>query len=262
MFKGYIYSIPKSGTYLFAKFLSSIGYEDTGWHISLNEYLDTKNFDVITNKEHPSATEKKQLYLKSFRQIKPGAFAFGHFNPMYIPPQMLRQFRIIVTRRHPREVLVSEFIDFRHRRKDTVFSNLETFPAPEEAFFHYMNHHAPIIRNVCRNHIILSEIWALDDYRELIAGGDMMFVDFRSFLDREKGSAIARHIAKFMGNGADEGVIDEKYLAALEADNKTKSSDIDVPYSRNWLWSERNMAIYSALGFPEIEAKLGYSSNA
>jgi hypothetical protein len=50
-YKGYIYTIPKAGTYLMSEFLSQIGSNSTGWHISLNQYLDTLGFNDEIKKQ-------------------------------------------------------------------------------------------------------------------------------------------------------------------------------------------------------------------
>ena len=57
--KYYIYTIPKSGTYFLAELLERIGLFNTGWHIEIFDYLDTKIFDLNVNSKFPSETSKK-----------------------------------------------------------------------------------------------------------------------------------------------------------------------------------------------------------
>lgn len=258
--RSYIFTIPKAGTYLMDEFLSQLGSASTGWHVSMNNYLDTKKFDAKTNKTQPSTTHVARPYLATFRQVPAGGHAIGHFNPLFVPPGLLNTlgYRVIAVRRHPREVLVSEFIDFRHRRTDVRFVAEATIADPGEAFLAYLREHGPVIRNICANYLLLQDNCRNLFYRQVLGRELALFVDFRQFIDAQRGPDIARRIAAFLGTGLDDAAVQVCWQAALDADNKTKSDDVKLPYARESLWTPKAQARYEELGFPALAAHLGY----
>lgn len=258
--RAYIFTIPKAGTYLMDTFLTELGMQPTGWHISLNNYLDTLGHDAEVNKATPSATTVQRHYLATFKRIPEGGHAFGHFNPLFVPPAMLNgmKLHIIAVRRHPREAMVSEFIDFRHRRNDVEFVSVERYPDHREAFLAYMRDHAPVIRNICANYLLLRDSSRNIFYRQLISHDAMLFLDFRQFIDDNRGPEMARRIADFLKLNLPAEEVHTRWRAALDADNKTRSNDVKLPYHRDELWTPAAQRRYEELGFPDIETHLGY----
>ncbi|MBN8487042.1 MAG: hypothetical protein J0M20_04815 [Burkholderiales bacterium] len=258
--RAYIFTVPKAGTYLMDAFLSQLGLNSTGWHVSLNNYLDTGKHDATTNKTTPSATSVARNYLQTFRQVPAGSHAIGHFNPLFVPPAVLNanQYHIVAVRRHPREVLVSEFIDFRHRRSDVRFVSEQTVPDHGEAFEVYMREHAPVIRSICLNYLLLQENCRSLLYRQVMGRDPAIFIDFKQFIDDKRGPEIAQRIAGFLHRSLTPEEVQQRWRAALDADNKTKSDDVKLPYARDTLWTPKAMQRYQDLGFPEIESHLGY----
>lgn len=258
-YKGYIYTIPKAGTYLMSEFLSQIGSSSTGWHISFDKYLDTLGFNDKTNKQTPTRTKKDRLYIGSFRKIPFGHHAFGHYSPLYLPPRILsKDYKCLCVKRDPKEVLLSEFIDFRYRRADVEEFSKKKYKNSIEAFEAYIKHHAPVIKKICQNFLLLEEVHKNKIYIELIGPNKFYFADFKTFLNKEKGPKVAAEIAKFFASHLTEKGAGIAWQAALEADNKTKSIDAEIDIPRTEFWSEKALAGYKALGFEEIAQKLGY----
>ncbi len=256
----YIFTIPKAGTYLMDAFLTCLGSSPTGWHVSMNHYLDTLQFDAQTNKAEPSKTNVKRPYLASFKQVPAGGHAFGHFNPLFVPPAALNalNYRVIAVRRHPREVLVSEFIDFRHRRTDVRFVSEATIADPVAAFETYLREHGPVIRNICANYVLLQDTSKNIFYRQIMGHERSLFLDFRQFIDAKRGGETAQRIAQFLHLDLTPEQVLERWHEALDADNKTKSDDVQLGYGRESLWSDKANALYESLGFTDIAAYLGY----
>jgi len=257
----YIYTVPKAGTYLMDAFLTQLGYSSTGWHISLNNYLDTTAHDEDTNRVRPGETSVARNYLNSFRRVPAGGHAFGHFNPLFVPPAMLRtlDYRIIAVKRHPREVLVSEFIDFRHRRSDVGFVSAQAQPDHRQAFVVYLRDHAPVIRNICMNWLLLLDNARSAYYREIV-GDRVLFIDFKQFLDAKAGPEAALRVEQFLNPAQPRPAerVKQFWSAALAADNKTRSDSLDLPYARDSLWTPEAVARYEELGFPQLASHLGY----
>jgi hypothetical protein len=256
--RAYIFTVPKAGTYLMSEFLTRLGLASSGWHIAQNKALHTHGLDADTNRSEPSRAMVATSYLSSFRKLPAGQHAFGHFNPLYVPPQVLldKDYCIIAVRRHPREVLVSEFIDFRHRRRDVDWVSEQRIPDHAEAFLAYLRQHGHVIRNICLNFLLLREASSQLHYLELVGRPRHLFTDFRSFVDPQTGPAEATRIADFLGCRLAASAIEQCHEAALASDNKTKSEGLVLPYPRQALWSDQAEQEYAALGFEHLAAQL------
>lgn len=258
-FKAYIYTIPKAGTYLTSTFLEYLGVESTGWHISSRKYLDTKSFDSETNKSEPSQTMVSRSYLASFKKIPKGFHAFGHFNPLYVQPSVLRGFKVIAVKRQLKEVLVSEFIDFRYRRRDVAFVSRDLITDPIRAFEIYMDQHSPIIKNIAHNFLLLEELTKNEDYQSIIGTNRFLFVDFKKFLNPETGPGVAWKIADFLGLGIESNDVEVLRLNSLLAENKTKSDDVSLDFERGELWTTVATDSYKNYGMDKLDERLGYA---
>lgn len=256
--KVYIYTIPKAGTYLMSEFLSRLGIQNSGWHISENKYLDTKKFDDQTNKVEPSKTKVVRPYLQSFKRLPRGWHAFGHFNPLFVCAGELNKYRVIAVKRSLKEVLVSEFVDFRFRRADVHFVHRNVIPDSVKAFEVYMKVHAPIIKNIAHNFVLLERLQSDHDYVQLVGANRFHFVDFKSFLSPQTGPSLALDIARHVGVQVGQEEVCSIWQQALAADNKTKSDGVSMDVERDALWSQRALELYAQLNFDELNARLGY----
>lgn len=255
----YIYTIPKSGTYLMSGFVHALGWANSGWHVELAHVLRTLEHDAQANRERPSQSRVPGSYLRSFRALPEGQHAFGHVNPLYVPTLMLRDrgYRMLAVRRHPREVLVSEFIDFRHRRRDVDWVSEARVPDHAEAFALYLRQHGPVVRNICQQYLLLQQVHALPEYESLCGGPRVLFMDIKAFLDEGRGPALAARIAEFLGCSLGLGEAARLRTEALAADNKTKATDLALPYVREALWTPSAEAAYAELGFDDLARRLG-----
>lgn len=258
--RAYIYTVPKAGTYLMSEFLTRLGLASSGWHVAQNKALHTHALDAETNRTEPSRAMVPTSYLSSFRKLPLGQHAFGHFNPLYVPPQLLHEkdYRIIAVRRHPREVLVSEFIDFRHRRRDVDWVSETRIVDPAEAFCTYLRQHGPVIRNICVSHLLLQHNAGLPDYQELAGSAAVLFIEFSAFVSPTGGRTAAWEIAQFLGARRSLGEVHQCHAGALASDNKTKSEGLHLPYERHTLWTAQAEQAYADLGFEALARRMGY----
>jgi hypothetical protein len=255
----YIYTIPKSGTYLMSAFVHALGWANSGWHVELGHVLRTLEHDPQANRERPSQSRVPGSYLHSLRALPEGQHAFGHVNPLYVPTLMLRDkgYRMLAVRRHPREVLVSEFVDFRHRRRDVEWVSEARVPDHATAFGLYLRQHGPVVRNICQQYLLLQQVHALADYEALCGGPRVLFMDIAAFLDDTSGPDTACRIADFLGSGLAADEVARLRTQALAADNKTKATGLALPYAREALWTPEAEAAYAALGFDDLARRLG-----
>lgn len=258
--KVYIFTIPKAGTYLMSAFLELLGIRSTGWHISEHKYLDTKSFDDDTNRMTPSKTMQKRSYLASFRNVPFGGHAFGHFSPLFLAPGELRKYKVIAVKRSLEEALVSEFIDFRYRRRDVKFVSKKEVPNSIEAFERYMDTHAQVFKKIGTNFLLLEEMMKNSLYRDIVGGDRMLFVDFSGFVDSTTGPGISLTIAASVGANLNSADVKDLWVQALNMNNKTKSDGVILDVDRREFWTQHARARFRELGLDELNTKLGYQS--
>jgi hypothetical protein len=259
--RAYIYTVPKAGTYLMDAYLSALGMASTGWHVDLESYLDTRRLEWQVNVATPSAAAVAQPYLSTFAKMPLGSHAVGHFSPLYIPLGVFARqaMRVVAMWRHPREVLVSEFVDFRFRRTDVEFVSERRQPDSREAFLIYMREHASGIRHICHDQLLLREVHGHPDFRNRLGFDPLKIVDFRTFLDPDEGWLKAREVANFLGFKLSNEQVRQCWQQALDADNKTRADTLALPLPREALWTPEAVRQYKALGFDLLAARMGYS---
>lgn len=254
--RGYIYTLPKAGTYLIDEFLKRIGSHSTGWHIEYERYLDTLSHDSIVNRETPSKTTKNRLYLDSFRAIPYGWHAFGHLSPIHVPDLILRRgFSIVCAYRALKDVLVSQFVDFRYRRLDVDMVSLSSCPDVNIAFERYLKVSGPALYGIALQFLIYRELWSHDLYRSAFRSSAPLFFRFGDFLNEKEGPLVAARIAAHYGCEAAQLDIFRAWRLSLDAENKTKSVNEMIDVDRAALWTDSALSVYRDIGFEKIEAQ-------
>lgn len=236
--KIYIDTIPKAGTYFTAAFLSELGFTDTGLHVGQEEVLRTADFDARINAERPTKTAEKRAYAEVIRGLKEGELAFGHY-PVALHPLRFPGVFFVCCYRHPRKTLVSEFIDFRFRRKDIGWISPRRIADDQEAFRAYMERHAA--RHLSAMRALLGVSWLM---RVRAPGFTRRRYAFCNFDDLLTDSAVARNLAAAVG--ADPERAPAALEAAKAAETKTKATDIAV--NRAALWTPEAERLYAASG--------------
>ena len=249
----YIYTIPKAGTYFLASLVEALGYFNTGWHISVRKYLDTKNFDDDTNRQSPSKTKVKQSFIKTFSQIKSSQLAFGHISPYKLPNKTANKFLIISSYRHPREVLESEFIDFRYRRNDVRFISQKKVKSFDDAFEIYMNRHGAIIRNIFVEFLSVQDRYTNPLYKRAFPDNNLC-IDFKDLISGENSLSTFKKILEFLDCKVPNPSLFLEKVKSQE--NKTKSVGLNLPFERHELWNNRCELLYQQIGFEDLEKAL------
>jgi hypothetical protein len=256
----YIYTVPKAGTYLASAFVHRLGWSSSGWHIEQERLLQTLDVDAHDNRVFPSKASVDMPFMTSLRSLRPGQHAFGHFCPLFVPFTTLQNFdfRILCFHRHPRETLVSEFIDFRCRRRDVEWLGEAAVADFREAFVLYLNRHGPIVQKVFTELLLFMKTSRSPEYAGLAGGDRVLLVGFRRFLSPDTGPRVALRIARFLGHDGRAAEVADWRTEALAADNKTKATDLALPCPRDALWTPAAETAYAALGFDDIAHRLGY----
>jgi hypothetical protein len=214
--KVYIYTIPKAGTYFLADFIGRLGFHNTGFHVNQKKFLNTAKFDLETNARFPSRAMERQSFMKTLRDMNDGDLAFGHF-PVPLMAWIFPDFFFVCSYRHPRQTLVSEFIDFRFRR--------ERHGQGHMAVFSQM-----LAITVLRNEPLCGRFQTEQFY----------MLNFETLL---KSPQSAVDLAGRLGIAPDRAT--EALEQTRNAETKTKATGLDI--DRAALWSDRAEELYSSI---------------
>ncbi|MEI6099243.1 MAG: sulfotransferase domain-containing protein [Alphaproteobacteria bacterium] len=233
--KVYIYTIPKAGTYFLADFIGRLGFNNTGIHVFQNEILDTAKFDMDTNSKFPSRTMVVQPFMKTLRGLQNNDLAFGHF-PAPMLAWMFPDMFFVCAYRHPRQTLVSEFIDFRFRREDIKRLSPSQIPDDKAAFVAFLEgrgaEHMTIFAQMLGITLLYNEPLCKKFRRDRFH-----FLNFETLLKDSKGAIDL----------ADRFMVDpERAVQAWEetkqTETKTKATKLEI--DREALWSDQAEELY------------------
>ena len=243
----YIYTLPKAGTYFFAKLLSNLGLNDTGYHLSRFSYLDTKAHSLEQNTATPGVAKIRKFFVPVVRKMQGNDVFFGHFavpRNLHVAPVHMKY---ICSYRNPEKTLVSEFIDFRFRRTDVNWISRENVADDSEAFETFLEHHGlgphlSILKNIVVYHSTVNHPLVDPEERARV-----YFANFETVL---KEPDMVRQIAEFLGISLQEGEAETILQKTLLAETKTKAVDLEI--DRDLLWTDRAREIYAASDFPRV----------
>jgi hypothetical protein len=231
--KLYIHTVPKAGTYLLAAFMENMGFDNTGYHVSQDNYLDTRKFSLDENAKTPSITIEQQYFVILLRGLSDNQMAFGHL-PVATLSWALPRYRFICAYRHPKKTLLSEFIDFRFRRLDVDFVSRSLIKDDAEAFVHYLNKHGPTHMTVFSGMIATATLFNNPVFIRYHADR-VVFINFDDFLQTSgPAHTIAQHY------GLDEKRVDDAWQSALATETKTNATSLKI--DRDALWSAEALA--------------------
>lgn len=242
--KLYIYTIPKAGTYFLANLIGRMGYENTGYHINATDYLDTLNFDMNTNRELPHKTEKDVTFLPVLKSLKDRQLAFGHF-PAAALPGILPCYKFVCAYRHPKKTLMSEFIDFRFRRKDVDWITPTVIPDHKRAFETYLKRHGVVQEKIFANMLAVS-MSVNEPSCTPFAPKNYHFLNFDEMLAKPESSL--KSLAKFLEFEAEE--LMPLFEGVRNSETKTKATSISI--DRESLWTREAVKLYEARSFDAI----------
>lgn len=236
----YVYTMPKAGTYLLAEFLQQIGLINTGRHVELGRFLDTKSFDLETNTTNPASTIVDRPFIRTLEDLADGEMAFGHL-PVPLCSWALPNMKFVCSYRNPKYTLVSEFIDFRFRRVDIGWISKYNVQDDREAFLLYLKNRGSAHKNHLSEMLAARMIYNNGFFTEFNCQ-NAIFVNFDSFLASDK-DAIT--VGRFLGY--DASVSARAWAGALAAETKTKATGLPVP--RGSLWTREALNMLNELGF-------------
>lgn len=236
--KVYIYTIPKAGTYFLADFIARLGFRNTGLHVSQRKVLNTAKLDMETNARFPSRAMERQNFMKTLREMNDGDLAFGHF-PVPLMAWIFPDFFFVCAYRHPRQTILSEFIDFRFRREDVDWISRENIPDDRDAFCAFLERHGEAHMLVVSQMLAITLLRAEPLCRRF-QGERFHMLNFDHLL---KVPGTAEALALALGTTAADGT--RALTETLAAETKTKATGLDI--DRAALWSDRAEEMFAAL---------------
>lgn len=257
--KLYIFTLPKAGTYFLAQLLSRMGWYDSGIHLAEDHYLDTHRQDLQSARCRPLDVMRTQSYDLTLRALPYGALCFGHMNPMYFARPHLSEVAVLACRRHPREALVAEFIDFRFRRDEDWVRWVHPSRIPDDrlAFAEYLRQHGRVIADIVATYIAYRQLRQTDFYTGTREMGEYVDLRFEDLMGPAPLPAM-RSIAQTFGQRLDDATLIDILTGARGAENKTKSVGESIAVDRAALWTPQAEAAYQTHGFPRLAELLGY----
>ncbi len=115
LYRLFVISMPKSGTYLLAKMLENMGYVDCEVHVSENAYSDYRGLSNAQKMAMASRVNVSEFLERTLGRICRGQLAVGHIGYNFLSETLLGPFQKIVSVRNPRYALVSA-MRFEERR--------------------------------------------------------------------------------------------------------------------------------------------------
>lgn len=236
--KVYIYTIPKAGTYFLADFVARLGYRNTGIHVLQSRFLDTAKYDHEFNARFPLRTKVERPFMTTLRGLKDGDLAFGHF-PAPLMAWMFPDTVFVCAYRHPRQTLVSEFVDFRFRRADVRSVSVDAIADDRDAFVAYLKR-----RGVAHMASFAQMLAVTLLHNERLCTGfppeQIHLLGFESLLnDPQTSESLAKRLC------GDESRAARALKESKAAETKTKASGLSI--DREALWSPQAEELYQGL---------------
>lgn len=241
--KLYIFTVPKAGTYFLADFIGRLGFENTGFHVSANSFLNTKKLDLQTNTRFPGKAKENRICMRLLREVGHGQLAFGHLSVPILSP-LFPAFRFVCAYRHPRTTLVSEFVDFRFRRLDLPQFSAQEIPDDRYAFCTYLERRAQGHLGHLSEMIAVALLRNEDCYAHLTADRAYM-LNFDKLL---QSPGECRELCAWLGLDPETGppALDQ----TRATDTKTNATGIEL--DREALWSDRARELYARSGAEDL----------
>lgn len=243
--KIYIYTVPKAGTYFLADLVARLGFENTGFHVSQNAFLNTRKFDLQTNAQFPGRAKENQFFVRTLRQQPPNSLSFGHL-PVPLAKRAFPGFRFICSYRHPRKTLVSEFIDMRFRRKDIPWISPAEIRDDRQAFVEYLNRQGPAHERIFKQMYTVALLLA-DPFAVEYSPDEIALFNFESVLRSPEETV---RISQAIGAPVSPERAAEILAETRAAETKTKATGLSI--DRESLWSEEADRVYRAMDFEAV----------
>lgn len=250
----FVITIPKSGTYLIAKILQSIGLVDCQVHIATENIQDNRFAPTEKIKLQPWKFLVHIPLKTSTRFIRSGQFAFGHIPCLVAEQQVLYDFKKLLTFREMRDVITSlvRYHDSREHeyakeRKVKIYAKFKQAPMGTNKFKAWFEMWGEEYTRLIRDIILWMDVPEVFKLKfETLMGDD----------GREAQLSLLKEVASFI----ELDVTEEQLSTAL---NDSIGSDT-ITYSgrrslhEEW-WNDELEELFCTYEFDDINRRLGYS---
>jgi hypothetical protein len=240
-----VVSLPKSGTYLMAELLKTLGCRWTGLHLAERGFSDYRGADILEARHRPHQFARHEPLSMSLTRIQAGEFAVGHlpFNEEVL--QATARFKRIYLTRDLRSALVS-YMRFLHDtgRLGAEQSLWYSIPDLRKRLLAFLSTTAPyLLARLYKGMTGWSQLDGLTHVRfeDLTSGG-------------ERAIRAVDSVATLLGAGAANYDARNSLQSILAAETITKSGRLT---RLNEYWSLEAEKRFVEIGGEELNARLG-----
>jgi Sulfotransferase domain len=238
-----VVSIPKSGTYLVAELLKTLGYRWTGMHLAETAYTDYSGSQLQEARENPGRFARSEPLSVSLTRIHAGEFAVGHLPFKREVVEAVRPFKRLFVTRDLRSALIS-YMRFMQTTGRLGARQLAWYSIPD-------------LRQRCQVFLRTSAPYMLQRFYEGMIGWSnldgTLHVRFEELTnDTPQGAGTIESVATFLGvsNCEARAVL----RASLASETITKSDGLTRLED---YWSDEAEKCFIEIGGLELNAQLG-----
>ncbi len=242
-----ICSMPKAGTYLYAKLLELLGVEFVRLHLWLTGFSDYRFASIKEGRERYKEFNIEMPLSKTLELIHPGQFAVSHLECSSLTRELLRDFKKIFVYRNFRDSLISHMrfmVDTGRDKEGTApFRHLPDGP---DKLLKYIE--------VYSGHFIKESKGVLGwiDQDDILK---LSFEDIYGDNGEERQYKVIRDICKFLDLPPEKRNYREILIQLIGAKTLTWSGKRT---DRSIFWDERVERRFAEIGGREINKKLNY----
>lgn len=250
----FVTTIPKSGTYLVAKILQSMGLVDCQVHLATENIQDNRFASTDKIKVQPWKFLVRIPLRTSTCFIRSGQFAFGHIPCFDAEQQVLHDFKKVFTFREMRDVITSlvRYHDSREheyakQRKVEIYAKFKEAPMGKSKFKAWF------------------EMWG-EEYTRLINDiipwmdvPEVFKLKFETLMGDDGGEAqlsLLKDLASFVELDLTEDQLSTALNDSIGSDTITFSGRRSL--HTEW-WNDELEELFCAYGFDKVNKVLGYS---
>jgi len=238
-----VVSLPKSGTYLMAELLKTLGYRWTGMHLAEKGYSDYSGADIFEARRNPNRFARNEPLSTSLTRIQPGEFAVGHLPFKEDVLQATARFTRLYLTRDLRTALIS-YMRFMHSTGRLGAEQLSWYSIPD------LRKRLVVFLSTTAPHLLEWFYRCMEGWSELDGTMQVRFEDLTA--GGEQAIRVVDSVAKLLG--AKDYDARSVLQSILGAETITKSGRLTRISD---YWSLEAEKRFIEIGGPELSARLG-----
>jgi hypothetical protein len=238
-----VVSIPKSGTYLVAELLKTLGYRWTGMHLAESAYTDYTDSSLDEARQDPGRFARNEPLSLSLARIQAGEFAVGHLPFKDDVIQMTAPFKRLYVTRSLRLALIS-YMRFLQATGRLGAKHLPWYSIPD------LRERSCVFLRTTAPYLLMRFYRGMTGWSKFFDAFPVRFEDLTG--DAERAARTIESIASFL----EVPTPDAPHIlrAILESETITKSEGLT---QLDDYWSPQAEKLFVEIGGLELAARLG-----